>query len=157
MAISDVLKTNYVDAAWSGNRLYDITELSSGSSTIVDVTDYTRQGSNFAANDINTTNRVIKEIEAAVYATRAITLSASNWSSTTTTVAGQAYYTYTVTVTAIYDPYPVAILNAMGTAAVQKAFGLLNRLSADVSTNTLTFYAKTKPTVNIAVRVKGVK
>ena len=56
------LKTDYKDAAWSGDRLYKITDAGSGKSTIEDVTSYTVSGDNFGAKDINATNKAVNDL-----------------------------------------------------------------------------------------------
>lgn len=53
------LKTDYKDAAWSGDRLYKITDAGNGKSTIEDVTSYTVSGNSFGAKDINATNKAV--------------------------------------------------------------------------------------------------
>ncbi|WP_432627260.1 hypothetical protein [Brotaphodocola sp.] len=56
------LKTDYKDAAWSGDRLYKITDAGSGKSTIEDVTSYTVSGDSFGAKDINATNKAVNDL-----------------------------------------------------------------------------------------------
>ena len=56
------LKTDYKDAAWSGDRLYKITDAGNGKSTIDDVTSYTVSGDNFGAKDINATNKAVNSL-----------------------------------------------------------------------------------------------
>lgn len=56
------LKTDYKDAAWSGDRLYKITDAGNGKSTIDDVTSYTVSGDNFGAKDINATNEAVNSL-----------------------------------------------------------------------------------------------
>ncbi|WP_432628986.1 hypothetical protein [Brotaphodocola sp.] len=53
------LKTNYKDAAWSGDRLFKIESAGSDKVTISDVTSYTVSGDSFGAADINATNKAV--------------------------------------------------------------------------------------------------
>ena len=70
------LKTNYKDAAWSGERQYQIRALGNGYSAITDQTAYTVQGDAFGAKDINDTNAAINKLNH----TTEVTLYANSWS-----------------------------------------------------------------------------
>lgn len=70
------LKTNYKDAAWSGERQYQIRSLGNGYSAITDRTVYTVQGDAFGAKDINDTNAAINKLNH----TTEVTLYANSWS-----------------------------------------------------------------------------
>ena len=63
------LKTDYVDAVYTGDKAYTITENGDGTSKITDSTTYSQTGSSFGAKDINETNtevhRVALELETA--------------------------------------------------------------------------------------------
>ena len=56
------LKTNYKDALWDGDRLYQVADAGSGKSTIKDVTIYTQMGDPFGAKDINDTNTEVNKL-----------------------------------------------------------------------------------------------
>lgn len=56
------LKTNYKDALWDGDRLYQVTDAGSGKSAIKDVTVYTQIGDSFGAKDINDTNTEVNKL-----------------------------------------------------------------------------------------------
>ena len=74
------LKTDYKDAAWTGNRVYKITDAGSGKSTIEDTTSYTVAGDRFGAKDINATNEAVNRL----YATPvSVTFKASAWAGST--------------------------------------------------------------------------
>lgn len=159
MAYSDVLRTDYQDAVWSGLRKYRFTTNSDSTTSVTDVTQYTTEGDAFGAADINRTNIVIQEVENASISTRKITLSASGWSSNTVSIDGMALYVQTVTVNAIYIENPIISLGAAGTIPTyteEGNYALIKAAVADVSTNKITFYATSKPTGTIYVYAKGV-
>lgn len=56
------LKTNYKDALWDGDRLYQVTDAGSGKNAIKDVTVYTQIGDSFGAKDINDTNTEVNKL-----------------------------------------------------------------------------------------------
>jgi len=160
MAYSDVLRTDYQDAVWSGERKYRFTNNTDSTTSVTDVTTYSAEGDNFGAGDINRTNSVIKEVEASATSLRKITLSASGWSASTVTIDGMALYTQEVTVTAIYNENPIISLGAAGTIPTyteEGNYALIKAAVADTSTNKITFYATAKPTGTIYVLAKGVK
>ena len=160
MAYSDVLRTDYQDAAWSGERKYRFTQNGDNTTSVTDVTEYTVEGYVFASADINRTNIVIQEIENASLSVRKITLPASGWSSNTVTIDGMIFFVQTVTVTAIYNDTPIISLGAAGTLptyAEESNFALIKAAVADVNTNRITFYATAKPSGTIYVLAKEVK
>ena len=54
------LKTNYTDAAWAGNRKYNMIENSDGTVSFEDVTEYTsKENSFFGASDANAMNTAV--------------------------------------------------------------------------------------------------
>lgn len=57
------LKTDYVDAVFSGNRKYQMVANSDGTYSFIDVTDYEVDGSYFGAEDINETNNTINNLD----------------------------------------------------------------------------------------------
>lgn len=160
MAYSDELRTDYQDAAWSGERKYRFTSNSDNTTSVTDVTTYTVEGDNFGAGDINKTNHVIKEVEASATSVRKITLPTSGWSANTVAIDGMSLYVQTVTVTAIYNEHPIISLGAAGTVPTyteESNYALLKAAVANVETNKITFYATTRPTGTIYVLAKGVK
>ena len=57
------LKTDYKNDIFDGSRKYMMTENTDGSVSFEDVTEYTQQGDNFGASDINTTNQAVNALE----------------------------------------------------------------------------------------------
>lgn len=56
-----ILKTDYRNDVYDGEKQYEITTAADGKSTITDVTQYTTEGDTFGAEDINRTNTQINE------------------------------------------------------------------------------------------------
>jgi hypothetical protein len=86
-----------------------------------------------------------------------ITIATTDWSSTTTTVNGAAYYTATKTLTAVYDEHPDIFLQPAGTVATsaeKSAYACMT--DAVTSGTTLTLYAIIKPTSGFNITVMGV-
>lgn len=159
MAYSDVLRTDYQDAVWSGNRKYRLTTNGDNTTSVTDVTEYSVEGDNFGSGDINRTNAVIKEVENAQLSSRKITLPASGWSASTVAIDGMALYVQTVTVTAIYNEHPVISIDAAGTLPTEEeenAYALIKAAVASVDTNRITFYATERPTSTVYVLAKEV-
>lgn len=91
-----------------------------------------------------------------LHTTTAFKLLASNWSTTTTEVDGKSYYTYTLKGLALNDVFPLIHVGASGTVPTeteQKAYNCVEY--ADTSDEAITFYASTKPTVDIPLFIKG--
>ncbi len=147
------LKTDYKDAAWTGNRVYKITDAGSGKSTIEDTTSYTVAGDRFGAKDINATNEAVNRL----YATPvSATFKASAWAGST------APYSQTVTVASITaedEPTLVSMLADGATAAAQKAyqkaFAILAAGTGTTGNGTVTFKVYKKPATDITVGLKG--
>lgn len=74
----DKLKANYTDDVFEGKRRYKIEDKGSGISEITEVTNFTREGDLFGANDINATNKAINGLMSA----KEFVLPAAKWSST---------------------------------------------------------------------------
>ena len=145
------LKTDYKDAAWSGNRIFEISDAGNGKNTIKDATIYTVSGDAFGAKDINTTNAAINRINGQTK----ITLSASGWTNT-------APYTQRVNVTGITAedlPDPKLDVSAANgendEKKMKKQFGWITYY--DTADGNITFTAKYhKPTVTLTIALKGV-
>lgn len=149
------LPTNYVDAVWVGARKYEMEDNQDNTVSFTDVTEYSTEGSYFGAGDINRTNTQINGMSG----TKVISIASSAWSSSTTTVNGNAYYTTTVSGLTIYEESPQLSLSPAGTVpttAEENAFGDLAYAVADVSNGSITFYAWAKPSTTIRVLAKGV-
>lgn len=150
-----VLPVNYVDAVWSGNREYSLTQNPNSTVSLTDVTEYSVEGSQFGAGDINATNRQVNGISGA----KTITIAASAWGSSPVVVSGGSYYVATISNLTIYTENPqisIAPAGAIPTDAEEANFSAIAYAVANVSAGSITFYAYTKPTVSISVLVKGV-
>lgn len=87
-------------------------------------------------------------------------ISASGWSSTTTTKNGSDYYTYTVNCSAITLDHPIigpSGATDVPTADEQTAYDCVAYAVADTSAKTITLYADTLPRVSFYIIVKGAK
>ena len=86
-----------------------------------------------------------------------VTISASNWSSSTTTVNSVSYYTCVKSATTVYSEHPIIYLIPSGTLptdAEEEAFSKIEMV-ANTSTNKMTFYSEDN-TVALTIGVKGV-
>lgn len=95
-------------------------------------------------------NVVIKDyLESSIVSgTASVTITTSDWSSTTSTVNGRAFYTAKKTLSSVSSNYPTIICGTADTLpsdAEQTAFDCINYAAADTSTKTVTFYAVQKP------------
>ena len=91
-------------------------------------------------------NVVIKDyLESSIVSgTASVTIATSDWSSTTSTVNGRAFYTAKKTLSSVSSNYPTIICGTADTLpsdAEQTAFDCINYAAADTSTKTVTFYA----------------
>ena len=57
------LKTDYVDALFSGSRKYRVIENEDGTVSFEDVTEYTQAGDSFGAKDVNETNAAVISLQ----------------------------------------------------------------------------------------------
>lgn len=149
------LPVNYTDAVWSGNRKYAMTQNQDNTISLTDVTEYTVEGSQFGASDINATNGQVNGISGA----KTIAIPASAWSSSTSTVDGNAYYTAAITGLTIYTENPqisIAPVGTVPTSTEEANFAVIAYAVADVANGSITFYAYTSPSVTINVLAKGV-
>lgn len=149
------LPTNYVDAVWSGQRKYTMTQNQDSTVSFADATSYTVTGSYFGASNINATNAQVNGLSTA----KTISIGASAWSSSTTTVNGRAYYIATITGLTIYVENPeisIAPAGTVPTTTEEERFAAIAYAVANVSNGSITFYAFTKPTASISVLAKGV-
>lgn len=149
------LPTNYVDAMWTGNRKYQMIQNQDSTVSFTDETEYSVEGTFFGAMDINQTNSQVNGLSNA----KSISIGASSWSNSTTTVNGRAYYIATVTGLTIYVENPEISIKPAGTVPTtteEERFAAIAYAVANVSGGSITFYAYTKPTSTISVLAKGV-
>ena len=86
-----------------------------------------------------------------------VNIASTDWSGSTTTINGTAYYSCQKTVTMIYSEHPIIYLIPSGTLptdAEEEAFSKIEMV-ADSSTNKMTFYSEDN-TVALSIGVKGV-
>ena len=149
------LPTNYVDAVWSGQRKYQMTQNQDSTVSFTDVTSYSVEGTYFGASNINATNSQVNGLSAA----KTISIGSSAWSNSTQTVNGRAYYVATISSLTIYVENPeisIAPAGTVPTTTEEERFAALAYAVANVSGGSITFYAYTKPTATISVLAKGV-
>lgn len=146
-----MLKTDYKDAMYDGQRRYRMVQNEDGTCSLPDATTYTQEGDRFGANDINATNTEVNKLQR----TAVVTLPASEWSASPP-------YTQTVPLAEITakDVPVIGLRIADGTTAANakaqnKAWGCVDRAVAGNGTITYYCYNK-KPAVNVSVNIKGV-
>ena len=111
---------------------------------------------------VNTSTGVLTYIKGATYAEKdtvtQFAIAVASWSSSTTTVDGTAYYTYTVTLTNVYKPIPSVCIGSssvLPTADEQTAYNCIKYSTVDADTLTLKLYAESVPTSAFYVKVIG--
>lgn len=145
------LKTDYVDAVFTGNRKYTEVDNGDGTVSFTDSTSYTQAGTQFGASDINGTNGAINSI----IGVKTATFSSTGWT------GSSAPFTNTITVAGITSTdAPIISLNlgssisATNAKSASKQWGYITAIVS--GTSSLTAYAHTKPTVNLPIMIKGV-
>lgn len=148
-----MLKTDYKEDVFEGNRKYKLISNQDGTTEIVDETAYTQEGDPFGANDINATNAAVNRQEHVAL----ITLTADAWT------GDEAPYEQTVAVegvTAEDNPTLVSALEDGADLATQKAyskaFGILATGTGTTADGSVTFKVYKLPTTDITVGLKGV-
>ena len=92
---------------------------------------------------------------------RTITVATTDWSSTTTTVDGVAYYTAVKSTSNQYTQHPVISIapstgHTLPTQAEQDAYDTWKYADADMSAKTITLYSESVPTSDFTMQVMGV-
>ena len=146
-----MLKMNYTNDVFEGNRKYQITDNSDGTKSIEDVTVYTSEGDMFGADDINAINAEVNRLGNGVV----VTLNASGWSSS-------APYSQTVSVANLKAtdvvhiyPYTPSTLESATVKQYRKMAGMIT--DGESAAGAMTFYCGVKkPTADFQVYLEGV-
>lgn len=157
------LKTNYKNDVFSGNRKYNLINNSDGTVSLEDVTEYQQVGDIFNADDINSTNAKVNEVETNQGKTQTdientngvidVTVPASNWSESIP-------YTQTISIPGLKDSRPVIGQHYIGTInqsninAQDKARNCVERIVANNGSITLYCYNQ-KPQTDFGISIKG--
>lgn len=148
-----MLKTDYRDDEFDGNRKYKISDIGEGLSSIEDKTTYLQEGDMFGAEDINATNRAVNLLNH----TTEVTLTVSGWT------GSAAPYSQTVGVAGATEEMEAILVNALSPGAnldtqkaYTKAFGIISSGTAELGDGTATFKVYKKPATDCAVGLKGV-
>lgn len=146
-----MLKTDYKDDEFTGDRKYKITSNEDGTSGINDVTTYLKEGDTFGAEDINTTNKAVN----ALYRGVIVQLPASGWSLS-------APYSQTVSVAGLKSTDAVTMGKAATKdtgASTAKTWDKMMAMitAAEAKDGEATFYCVSKkPTSDFSVKLRGV-
>lgn len=148
-----MLKTDYRDDEFDGNRKYKISDIGDGLSSIEDKTTYLQEGDMFGAEDINATNRAVNLLNH----TTEVTLTVSGWT------GSAAPYSQTVEVAGATEEMEAILVNALSPGAnldtqkaYTKAFGIISSGTAELGNGTATFKVYKKPATDCTVGLKGV-
>lgn len=148
-----MLKTDYRDDEFDGNRKYKISDIGEGLSSIEDKTTYLQEGDMFGAEDINATNRAVNLLNH----TTEVTLTATGWT------GSAAPYSQTVEVAGATEVMEAILVNALSPGAnldiqkaYTKAFGIISSGTAELGNGTATFKVYKKPATDCTVGLKGV-
>lgn len=148
-----MLKTDYRDDEFDGNRKYKISDIGEGLSSIEDKTTYLQEGDMFGAEDINATNRAVNLLNH----TTEVTLTVSGWT------GSAAPYSQTIEVAGATEEMEAILVNALSPGAnldtqkaYTKAFGIISSGTAELGNGTATFKVYKKPATDCTVGLKGV-
>ena len=115
--------------------------------------------------EIDTTNTNVTALNTNVTALQhkhgevSYTIAHANWSASTTTLNGKAYYTYSISLTNVYEDHPGIIEGAAGTLpteAEDTAYALMKHATVNDTAKTLTLYAESVPKSDFVIIVRGV-
>lgn len=148
------LKTDYSDDVFDGNRKYSMITNGDGTVSLVDVTEYTREGDTFAAHDVNEITIAINSINSV----RVIELPQSGW-----TLESGTIYTQTVAVDGVTEdmdldlrPFPSYNETADEQKAYTKMLSILTSGTGKTNNGSVTFRIFKAATSTIRVGLKGV-
>lgn len=147
-----MLKTDYKDDVYSGDRKYQETQNADGTVSLEDVTEYTQEGDIFGASDANATNEAVNDL----YKVIPVTLTANGWT------GSQAPFVQTVNNSEILEKYTYDVVTMIGSnvsedtaKAYNKALGIINSGRRGNSINgSATFAVFKKPAIDITVGLK---
>jgi len=153
----NTLRTDYVDAVFSGSRKYAMTTNQDSTVSFTDQTTYTTEGDRFGAADINETNGAINKI----LGVKTMTINQYAW-----TQSGDVWYrdyidnNYTNTDTPIISLYIPWNTPRETAKIMQKNFSYINDITTNYdSTNNRYFFrviVNARPTDAFQVMIKGV-
>lgn len=146
----NTLKTDYVDAVFTGNRKYTMTNNSDSTISLTDATSYTTEGTSFGASDINATNTAVNALIGSVN----VNVTTGSW----TASGGVFYKEFAVTgmratdtpVVSLYIPNATAKATAK---SYQKMFSYINNI--ETYANKIRIYVHTAPTAAFTITIKG--
>lgn len=146
-----MLKTDYKDDVFEGNRKYEL-KTNGGMTEILEVTEFKQQGDLFGAKELNEIGKEVNQLQAVI----PITLTAAGWTGTS------APYSQTVTavgITADMEPVLVRALADGAAAAAQadynKAFAIIAAGTGVTAAGKVTFKVYKKPAKDCTVGLKG--
>ena len=145
------LSTSYQDAVFSGSRKYTMTQNSDSTVSFTDSTQYTTQGTQFGASDINATNAAINSI----IAEKTVQITTGSW-----TASGSVFYKeFTVSGMLASDTPIISLYIASATAkasakTAQKMFSYITNI--ETMDNKIRVYSHTAPTSAYTILIKGV-
>lgn len=146
-----MLKTDYQDDLYDGQRRYRQIQNQDGTVTLTDATTYTQKGDRYGANDINATNEEVNRITRGL----PVALPASGWS-------GSAPYSQKIAVEGIRNtdvvhiyPHTPKSMNAETAKRYRKMAGMIT--DGESEDGFMTFYCGIKkPTADFEVWLEGV-
>lgn len=146
-----MFKTDYKDAVYTGNRLYNIVAQSGGNSTITDVTTYEQEGDRVGAAEMNNFGKAFNRMDNSVD----VTLPSSGWSNT-------APYTQTVNVSGVLGSdvpimgYAIDSDTEPNTAKLYKKYTAMIDAFETADGSVMFYCLNKKPASDFKVRLKGV-
>lgn len=159
----NTLKTDYVDAVFSGSRKYAMTTNSDSTVSFTDQTTYTTEGDRFGSADINETNGAINKIIGVV----TMEINQYAWTQYTNQQTGDVVY-YRDWVTSNFEPTDSPIVSlyipfdtGRDTAKImQKNFSYINDITIRRDTvnnrNFIRVIVNARPTDKFYIMFKGV-